>query len=66
MQGRSVVDFVIAAAQRAAEEAIERREVLKLALEDQERFAAALINPPPLAPALRRAAERYRKLVRKP
>lgn len=36
---------------------------IQLSLADQERFAAALIDPPPIAPALKRAAELHRELI---
>ena len=45
MEGRSVSDFVVAAAQHAAEETIERRDIIALSRKDQERFAAAMLRP---------------------
>jgi len=56
-------DFVVAAARDAALQTIERAEVIHLALEDQRCFAAALIDPSPLAPAMGRAIERHQDLV---
>lgn len=38
-------------------------EPIQLSLADQERFAAALIDPPPISPALKRAAELHRELI---
>jgi hypothetical protein len=32
-------------------------------VEDQRAFAEAILNPPPLAPAMERAIERYRKVI---
>lgn len=63
MQGRTITDFVIQAVQQAAENAIERSTVIRMTLEDQECFAAAILSPPPVAPALSRAFERRRKLL---
>jgi uncharacterized protein (DUF1778 family) len=61
IQGRSLTDFVVAAADEAACRAIEQTEIIRLSLEGQRQFAKALINPPEPTPALRRAARRYRK-----
>lgn len=61
MQGRTITDFVIQAVQEAAESAIERSTVIRMTLADQECFAAAILSPPPIAPALARAFERRRK-----
>ncbi|PHR92745.1 MAG: hypothetical protein COA78_33320, partial [Blastopirellula sp.] len=48
-------DFVVSAAREAAEEAIKGHAMIELSLDDQQRFAAALIDPQPVAPALRKA-----------
>jgi len=63
IQGRSVSDFVVAAAQEAARRTIEETQIIRLSVEDQRAFAEAILNPPPLAPAIERAIERYRNLV---
>jgi uncharacterized protein (DUF1778 family) len=63
LQGRSVSDFVVAAAQEAAQRTIEEAQIIRLSLEDQRAFAEALLNPPPLAPAMERAIERFRTLI---
>jgi uncharacterized protein (DUF1778 family) len=63
LQGRSVSDFVVAAAQAAARGAIEEAQIIRLSVEDQRSLAAALADPPPLAPALDRAIARHRSLV---
>jgi uncharacterized protein (DUF1778 family) len=65
IQGRSVSDFVVDAAQKAAHRTIEETEIIRLSVEDQRALAEALINPPEPAPALVRAAERYRRIVQK-
>jgi uncharacterized protein (DUF1778 family) len=63
LQGRSVSDFVVAAAQEAANRAIEDAQIIRLSLEDQRAIAAAILNPPPLTPAMERAIARHRELI---
>ncbi|HME20285.1 MAG TPA: DUF1778 domain-containing protein [Acetobacteraceae bacterium] len=63
IQGRSVSDFVVAAAQEAAHRAIEETQVIRLSVEDQRAFAEAILNPPAPTPALRRAFRRHRELI---
>lgn len=62
MQGRSVSDFVVSAAQEAAHRAIEEAQIIRLSAEDQRRFVDLLLNPPPPAPALVRAKEAHAAL----
>lgn len=64
IQGRSVSDFVVAAAQEAAHRTIEETQIIRLSVEDQRAFAEAILNPPEPTPALKRAAARYRQLVK--
>jgi uncharacterized protein (DUF1778 family) len=66
IEGRSLTDFVVAAASSAARKTIEDAEMIRLSVDDQQRFADALINPPPLAPAMLRAIERHRRLIGHP
>jgi uncharacterized protein (DUF1778 family) len=66
MQGRSVSDFVVAAAQEAAHKTIEEAHIIRLSLEDQQRFVDLLLNPPPLSPALERAKKAHSRLIREP
>jgi uncharacterized protein (DUF1778 family) len=63
LQGRSVSDFVVAAAQEAAQRAITETEIIRLSLDDQRRFANALLSPPKPSPALKRAIKRHKALV---
>ncbi|MEA3274569.1 MAG: DUF1778 domain-containing protein [Pseudomonadota bacterium] len=63
IQGRTLSDFVVSAAREAALQTIERTEVIHLSLEDQQRFAAELIDPSSLAPAMERAIQRHKELV---
>jgi uncharacterized protein (DUF1778 family) len=64
IQGRSLSDFVVAAAQEAAHRAIEETQIIRLSVEDQRMFAAAILNPEPPNDALRRAAAAYKDLVK--
>jgi len=52
LTGSSLSEFVVNAARLAAEDAIRRHEVLELSARDQARLVDALLNPPPVAPAL--------------
>lgn len=63
LQGRTMTDFVIAAVQDAAQQAIAQAEVVRLSLEDQQCFAQALLSPPEPSPALVRAFARRRQLL---
>ena len=63
IQGRSLTDFVVTAAQEAATRVVDTAGVVRLAVADQERFADALLNPRPVAPAMERARERHRALI---
>jgi uncharacterized protein (DUF1778 family) len=63
LQGRSVSDFVIAAAQEVAHRTIEETQVIRLSVEDQRRFVELLLNPPSLAPALKRAKKAHARLI---
>ncbi len=62
IQGRSLTDFVVASAREAACRTIEEAEVLRLSMEDQRRFAKALLRPPAANAALQRAVRRRREL----
>jgi uncharacterized protein (DUF1778 family) len=63
LQGRSVSDFVVAAAQDAAQRTIEETHIIRLSVEDQRRFVDLLLNPPPLSPALERARDAHKRLA---
>lgn len=63
IQGRSVSDFVVTAAQEAARKVVADAELIQLTRAGQERFAQLLLTPPPPAPALRKAFKRRRRLL---
>jgi uncharacterized protein (DUF1778 family) len=63
IEGRSVSDFVVAAALEAAQKTIQRTDTILVTLDEHERFWEAIQNPPPPNAALRRAFERHRDLI---
>ena len=62
MQGRSLSDFVVAAAESAARTAIAEAQVVRLSTEDQIRFVEGLLGDEPPAPAMVRAHDHHRRL----
>lgn len=64
IQGRSISDFVVAAAQEAAERTIERTEIIRLSVAGQRAFAEAILNPPKPPTGLKKAAKAHRRLIR--
>ena len=64
LQGRSVSDFIVAAAQEAAHKTIEEANLIRLSIEDQQRFVDLLLNPPPVSSALERAKKAHARLIR--
>lgn len=63
LQGRSISDFLVAAALKDAHQTIEDAQIIRLSADDQQRFAELLLNPPPLAPAMQRALKARRRLI---
>jgi uncharacterized protein (DUF1778 family) len=63
IQGRSISDFMVAAAHEAAQKAIAEVEVLRLSRQAQEQFAALVLKPPAPSAALVRAFKRHRALI---
>ena len=63
LQGRSISDFLVAAAQEVAHRTIDEAQVIRLSLEDQQRFVKLLLKPPALAPALKRAKRAHARLI---
>ena len=62
IQGRSVSEFIVDAAQEAAHKTIEETTIIRVSLEDHRRIMEALLNPPEPNDALRRAFEARRRL----
>ena len=63
IQGRSVSDFVVTAVQEAAHRTIGDTQLIRLSIEDQRAFVAALLDPPPLTPAMERARDAHARLI---
>lgn len=63
IQGRSISDFMVAAAHDAAQRTVAEAEVIRLSREAQESFVAILLNPLPPNEALGRAFKRHRELI---
>ncbi|MFS8145591.1 hypothetical protein ATY78_17660 [Rhizobium sp. R635] len=65
MEGRSLSDFVVSAAQDAARRTIEENQLIRLSIEDQARFVDMLLDPPEPAEALKRAKAAHDALILK-
>jgi uncharacterized protein (DUF1778 family) len=63
LQGRSISDFVVAAAHDAAQKMVAEVEVTRLSVEGQQKFVKAILNPPPPNAAMKRALKRHRELI---
>ncbi|MER9879182.1 DUF1778 domain-containing protein [Mesorhizobium sp. M0118] len=63
IQGRSVSDFVVAAAQEAAQRIIESTTIMRISVKDQRAMMEAILNPPEPNEALRKAADAHKRLV---
>jgi len=66
LQGRSVSEFVVAAAETAARRTLEEASTVRLSVEDQRRFVELLLNPPEPTPALARARAAHEALIGPP
>ena len=64
IQGRNLCDFMVAATLEDAHRTIEQTKIVRLSVEDQHRFAEALLNPPPVSPAMKRALQAHKRLVK--
>lgn len=64
LQGRSVSDFVVAAAGAEAQRVIEDAHLVRLSVDEQLRFTELLLNPPEPNPALKRAKKAHSRLIR--
>ena len=63
IEGRSVSDFVVAAAREAADRTISETQIIRLSVADQRAFAEAILNPAEPTAALRRAFRHHRALI---
>ena len=63
LQGRSLSQFAVDAAQAAAHRTIAETSMIRLSLEDQRRFVELLLHPPELTPAMKRARQAHAKLI---
>ena len=63
LRGLTLTAYLLATAGEDAKRVVEDAEILRLAREDQIRFAEALINPPKPNRRLARAAKRHAALV---
>ena len=63
IQGRSVSEFIVSAAQEAANRTIEETTIIRLSAEGQRAFAEAIINPPKPSPGLKKAFSSHRRLI---
>ena len=63
LQGRSLSDFLVAAALKDAQRTIEDAQLVRLSVEDQQRFVDLLLEPPPLASAMKRALKARQRLI---
>lgn len=62
LRGLSLTGYLIATAGEDARRVVEDAEIMRLASEDQIRFADALINPPEPNERMARAARRHAEL----
>jgi uncharacterized protein (DUF1778 family) len=65
IEGRSVSDFVVSAAQEAARKTIEEAQIIRLSVEDQRVLVESLLNPPAPTRALRKAKKAHERLIAK-
>jgi uncharacterized protein (DUF1778 family) len=63
IEGRSLTDFVVAAASAAARRTIEQTEVMRLSAESAAFVAGLLADPGTPAPAMERARGHHERLV---
>jgi uncharacterized protein (DUF1778 family) len=63
LQGRSISDFLVAAALKDAHQSIADAHIIRLSVADQKRFADLLLDPAPLRPAMKRAIKARKKSI---
>jgi uncharacterized protein (DUF1778 family) len=65
LRGMTLTGYLIATAGEDARRVVEDAEIMRLAREDQIRFAEALIDPPKPNDRLTRAAKRHAELIQR-
>lgn len=65
IQGRSISDFVVSAAQEAAQKAIAETHIIRLSIEDQKALAESILNPREPTKTLRKAKIAHERLIAK-
>ena len=63
LQGCSLTEFVVRSAREAARKAVKEHQIMSLSTRDTEAFVKALLKPPAPSKKLKRAAERYKKIM---
>lgn len=63
LRGMTLTGYLIATAGEDARRVVEEAEIMRLAREDQIRFAESLINPPKPNKRLARAAKRHAEMI---
>jgi uncharacterized protein (DUF1778 family) len=63
LQGCSLTEFVVRSAQEAARKAIKEHQIISLTTRDTVAFVKVLLKPPAPSKKLKRAAERYKKVM---
>ena len=63
IEGRSLSDYVATALDAAARRTIEETHIIRLAAEDQLRFAELMLDPPPPNAAMMRALAAHARLT---
>ncbi len=63
LEGRSISEFLVASAKERAEQTLHHQTVYRLTVEDQRRFAEAILDPPPLNDAMKEARALHEKLI---
>jgi uncharacterized protein (DUF1778 family) len=63
LQGNSVSEFVVSAAEKEARRALEEASMVRLSVEDQRRFVELLLNPSEPTPTVERARTAHEALI---
>ena len=64
IQGRSLSDFVVVAAEQAAHKTIAETQIIALSVQDQRALAEAIVNPAAPTRALRRAKHAHQRVLK--